>query len=999
MGHAFLSSVFHSSGSGLKIVAATVLTALGTAATTPLLAESTVVSQLPNGRTGGQAAEVSPFCQTLAVQFSPFTDRAAFSLAIDQGGDLNQPCLIGGEQWLPLNYLLVNDAFLAQRLIDQGVDVNVQDGEGNTPLHYVGVSPALTQALLAKGANVNARNQTGTTPLHNVFAQKTAEVMALLIEAGAEVNARNDEQLTPLHFTYNTGSTEIADLLIRHGAEVNARSNQDFTPLHYAIADPGVVEKLLQAGADLTLQNRSGAPIHSPGLAPAVLQLLLDYGADVNQANAEGQTPLHVHRFNLEIIGPLLAAGADVNRQDSQGRTALFDVNLEVARQLLAAGANLMVQDRQGRTALHQAVLEEQSYFGPEVIALFLSQAQPQSGLAQVRDNQGETALDLAQRLGKTEMVNLLQAATTEADQPRDNGAELASNAAIEPLQRLLQAQDWAAADRETRRLLTVASDPYALVPEAVTRDQIRAIDQAWLTASNGRFGLSVQLRLWQAAQATHPGDNEAAINAFRDRVGWKLITPRPEQDFISSDWLNESELTYSLQAPVGHLPWAGVSDATVQAVLAETVNGCGSCTTDAMQLRNERFYGYLPSLFTRVQSALNPPVSQGWQSPQVQYRIDLAALYPRGSQVRPHQVAISADSQLLAVASTATSQPNRSALALWNLASGTRRITLLRPESGSLRADALVFSPDSRYLWAGLSNGNMATWDTNRGTSIRQWSAHRGAVMAIAIAPQGNQVISGGSDGTVRVWDAQTGQLRSTLRLTAGEVNASPARSLLISPNGQRLAVATDRTIQLWNVDTGLLVKVATQVPANASLSNLYSPALPYSMAFSPDSRFLATVDTDRSVKLWNASSGARVITLRAPDPVQALAFSQDGQTLLTRDIQQSVIYWNLATYQRDRTVSVASGNRLEPIDTNEARATHRPLTLSPDGQTFAVPLTLTVPLNATPAFESSAVIDIRRVSDGERFTVLPGVMSAQFSTDNRLLVTLGDRITVWQP
>jgi ankyrin repeat protein len=98
-----------------------------------------------------------------------------------------------------------------------------------------------------------------------------------------------------------------------------------------------------------------------------------------------------------------------VNRQDSQGRTALFDVNLEVAQQLLAAGANLMIQDHQGRTALHQAVLEEQSFFGPELVALFLSQAHPRSDLVQVRDHQGETALELAQRLGKTEMVNLLQ--------------------------------------------------------------------------------------------------------------------------------------------------------------------------------------------------------------------------------------------------------------------------------------------------------------------------------------------------------------------------------------------------------------------------------------------------------------------------------------------------------------------------------------------------------------------------------------------------------------
>lgn len=184
-------------------------------------------------------------------------------------------------------------------------------------------------------------------------------------------------------------------------------------------------------------------------------------------------------------------------------------------------------------------------------------------------------------------------------------------NAAIDEqltvLQERLQAGDWAAADRETRRLLapeSVLLPPFD--PALVQPDLMRAIDQLWLTASHGRFGLSVQLRLWQEALADHPNNHEAAINAFRDRVGWKLAAPRTEVDFISSDWLNESELTYSLQAPAGHLPWAGVSDEVVRSVAVPPPEfHCGSCTIDAMQLRNERFYGYLPQLMERVKLSL----------------------------------------------------------------------------------------------------------------------------------------------------------------------------------------------------------------------------------------------------------------------------------------------------------------------------------------------------------------------------------------------------------
>lgn len=203
--------------------------------------------------------------------------------------------------------------------------------------------------------------------------------------------------------------------------------------------------------------------------------------------------------------------------------------------------------------------------------------------------------------LSSTEYVR----STVGTCQTENPDPEISVDEQLIQLQERLQAEDWAAADRATRQLLAPGSVlPRPFEPVSVQPEVIRTIDQMWLTASNGRFGLSVQLRLWQQALAEHPNNREAAVNAFRDRVGWKIAAPRAEVDFISSDWLNESELTYSLQAPEGHLPWAGVSDNVVQSLAA--TEGCGSCHTDAMQLRNERFYGYILQLMERVELSLD---------------------------------------------------------------------------------------------------------------------------------------------------------------------------------------------------------------------------------------------------------------------------------------------------------------------------------------------------------------------------------------------------------
>ena len=568
----------------LSACAVSLLMAMSMVSPLPLLAES-------------MTDDDSPFCQVIESQDSPYLDVTALREAIEQGGDLNQLCDFYDQRSLPLNLLISSESDLIELALAQGADVNAEDSAGNMPLHYVRYhGQDIAQSLIDRGADVNARNRQGSTPLHNIFGDKSPTMMQLLLDHGADINARDQEQFTPLH----QAREETVDWLLANGADINARTNQNWTPLHYAVTVPAVAIPLIEAGADLTIENAQGAPIHGGSLEPAVLSAMLDQGVDVNLTNSQGETPLHRHRFSPELTRILIERGANLNAQDNQGRTPLFEVNIEVARQLVAAGADLTLRDEQGRTALHQAAIEETSFWGIELTALFLSQDLPD--LLSVRDNNGETALDIARRLEKTEIVNLLQAA-----EPGRGQVSAPTDETIAELQQLLQAQSWAAADRETRRLLAPNSVSNRPAPEAVTitPELIRAIDQAWLVASNGRFGLSVQLRLWQEAQAAHPNDRDAAVDALRDRLGWKIPAPREENDFISSDWRNESELTYSLEAPEGHLPWAGVSDAVVQAVAVPPPGvHCGVCTADAMALRHSRFYGRIPELMDKVAMA-----------------------------------------------------------------------------------------------------------------------------------------------------------------------------------------------------------------------------------------------------------------------------------------------------------------------------------------------------------------------------------------------------------
>jgi|GEM_PF-1891642 len=593
----------------------------------------------------------------------------------------------------------------------------------------------------------------------------------------------------------------------------------------------------------------------------------------------------------------------------------------------------------------------------------------------------------------------------------------LPENDAFAPLRHHLENQDWQAADQETRQLLNRWIHPTgdifgAPLAQDIPADVLQAVDQLWLEASDGRFGFSVQQRIWQEVSAQHPNNQEEAVRAFGRRVGW--VRPTIENDnFVSPEWLTEPELENSLEAPTGHFPWAGVSWERIQNLLDD--QSCGSCMVDAMYLQGDRFYRYLPVLFTHVQIALaNPtlPAPQNWRSPRPRFSIDLNSLYPSNRcPVRALDQAISPNSQILAVSSYSYERAcggdaSNSTLALWNAQRGNRIITLMRgmateawsqgeqaqePPTELDRivgdvANAIAFTPDSQLIAAGLSNGTVRLWRTDNGTLVRTLTGHRYAVRAIAISNDGTRLVSASSDQTIRLWNLQTGELIRTIQLNESD---GVVHTALISPDGTRLAIATNRNLlQLRDLTNGRIVRTFVD-------SSVTEPDwLP--IRFSSDGRFVATSDIDHSVKLWNASTGARIITFNGHQaPVTALAFSPDSQTLASASTDYSVQLWDLPTYQHARSLDADATT--QPMQGRPPNPGH--LDFTADGRVLASSglLPMQHPITGEPLSSSGLLLWDTRT--GETLTPVDAVTDFRFSPDSQFLLTNGFVLQVWQP
>lgn len=135
-------------------------------------------------------------------------------------------------------------------------------------------------------------------------------------------------------------------------------------------------------------------------------------------------------------------------------------------------------------------------------------------------------------------------------------------------------------------------------------------------------------------------------------------------------------------------------------------------------------------------------------------------------------------------------------------------------------------YSPNGRLIAAGDDNGSVRMFDATSGELRQTLTGHADTVGAIAFSADGRIMASGSYDNTICLWDVANGHRTNTLLKHRGWVYA-----VAISPNGRSLASASeDGTCLLWDLQTGVSRRLDT--PGATFLATV---------AFSPDGRFLA--------------------------------------------------------------------------------------------------------------------------------------------------------------
>ena len=164
----------------------------------------------------------------------------------------------------------------------------------------------------------------------------------------------------------------------------------------------------------------------------------------------------------------------------------------------------------------------------------------------------------------------------------------------------------------------------------------------------------------------------------------------------------------------------------------------------------------------------------------------------------------------------------------------------------------ALPFAPTCSLVSTHYSTSFSRILHVERGQSSHwpslemEISNFGAVVLSVAFSRDGQHIVSGSRDGTIRVWNAMTGEIAAGPFAHTGPVN-----SVAISPDGQHIVSGSDDyTIRVWNAMTGETV-AGPLIGQNRWVNYV---------TFSPDGQYIVSGSDDGTIRVWNAMTGETV-------------------------------------------------------------------------------------------------------------------------------------------